>query len=151
MTEEGQGPFPIVRQVVLDAPDARALAEFYRQLIGYTYRAGDEPPPGGQADEKGRDWLVLCAPGGVATGGVARIAFQQVNQLLPSTWPRDEIPQQLHLDLTVSTREDLNLHHQRALHLGARLVLDSSDDEEEPLRVYADLAGHPFCIFVAPS
>jgi hypothetical protein len=29
------------------------------------------------------------------------------------------------------------------------LLHDISDDPEEPLRVYADLAGHPFCIFVA--
>lgn len=30
----------------------------------------------------------------------------------------------------------------------ARLLLDRADDVEEPLRVYADPAGHPFCIFV---
>jgi hypothetical protein len=35
--------------------------------------------------------------------------------------------------------------------LGARLLLDRSDDQDEPLRVYADPAGHPFCIFVAPD
>jgi hypothetical protein len=35
--------------------------------------------------------------------------------------------------------------------LGARLLHDRSDDPEEPLRVYADPAGHPFCIFVADS
>jgi hypothetical protein len=29
------------------------------------------------------------------------------------------------------------------------LRYDRSGDEEEPLRVYADPAGHPFCIFVA--
>jgi hypothetical protein len=34
--------------------------------------------------------------------------------------------------------------------LGARLRSDRSDDEEEPLRVYADPSGHLFCIFVAP-
>jgi hypothetical protein len=37
--------FPRVRQVVLDGEDARALAEFYRHLLGLEYRAGDEPPP----------------------------------------------------------------------------------------------------------
>lgn len=37
----------------------------------------------------------------------------------------------------------------RELALGARLLLDRSEDEEELLRVHADLAGHPFCIFVA--
>jgi hypothetical protein len=44
---------------------------------------------------------------------------------------------------------ELDHQHERALALGARLVLDRSDDDEEPLRVYADPAGHPFCIFVA--
>ena len=34
------------------------------------------------------------------------------------------------------------------LGLGGRLVLDRSDDEDEPLYVFADPAGHPFCVFV---
>lgn len=32
--------------------------------------------------------------------------------------------------------------------LGAQVLMDRSDDPEEPLRVYADPAGHSFCIFV---
>jgi hypothetical protein len=56
----------------------------------------------------------------------------------------------LHLDTTVPTMSDLQVQHQRALALGARLLFDRSDDELEPLFVYADPAGHPFCIFVAP-
>ena len=32
------GSFPALRAVVLDATDARPLAEFYRQLLGYVYR-----------------------------------------------------------------------------------------------------------------
>jgi hypothetical protein len=44
---------------------------------------------------------------------------------------------------------DLDAAHERTLRLGARLLLDRSDDPEEPLRVYADPAGHPFCIFVS--
>jgi hypothetical protein len=56
----------------------------------------------------------------------------------------------LHLDLSVPTAGDLDRHHERALTLGARLLRDRSQDPAEPLRVYADLAGHPFCIFVAP-
>ncbi len=46
------------------------------------------------------------------------------------------------------TVAQLDVQHQRALALGARLLLDESGDPEEPLRVYADPAGHPFCIFV---
>ena len=136
--------FPLFVQVVLDTTDARGLAEFYRKLLGFVYRAGDEPPAGGQMDERGQDWLVLHHP-----SGSPRIAFQQVPALPRSTWPRDEIPQQLHLDLTVPTVPDLDRQHERALELGATLLYDRSRHEQEPLRVYADPAGHPFCIFVA--
>ena len=135
--------FPLMRQVVLDATDIRALAEFYRQLLGLRYRPGDEPPAGGQPDRA--DWLVLRG-----TAGGTQLAFQQVARLTPATWPEGSIPQQLHLDLTVPSPAELDAQHQRALALGARELYDRSDDPEEPLRVYADLAGHPFCIFVAP-
>jgi catechol 2,3-dioxygenase-like lactoylglutathione lyase family enzyme len=140
-TEHG---FPAFRQVVLDTTDARGLAEFYRQLLGLEYRPGDEPPPAGQPDPLGRDWLVIRSP-----DGTARLAFQQVAELPPATWPAGPHPQQLHLDLTVPTAAQLDAQHERALALGARLLLDESQDPEEPLRVYADPAGHPFCIFVA--
>ena len=59
------------------------------------------------------------------------------------------MPQQLHLDTTVRTIEDFARAHSGPLALGARLLFDRTDDEDEPLRVYADLAGHLFCIFVA--
>jgi catechol 2,3-dioxygenase-like lactoylglutathione lyase family enzyme len=138
-----QERFPVLRQVVLDTTDARGLAEFYRQLLGLKYRPGDEPPPAGEPDPNGRDWLVLEDP-----GGGSRIAFQQVAELPEPTWPEGPRPQMLHLDLTVPTVADLDAQHARAMALGARLLQDRADDPEEPLRVYADLAGHPFCIFV---
>ena len=65
-----------------------------------------------------------------------------------STWPSQDVPQQLHLDIAVATREELDAEHEHVLALGGHLVLDRTDDEEEPLRVYADPAGHPFCLFV---
>jgi catechol 2,3-dioxygenase-like lactoylglutathione lyase family enzyme len=136
--------FPELRQVVFDCTDARALAEFYRQLLGLAYRPGDEPPPSGQPDPQARDWLVLRD-----SAGAARLAFQQVAELPEVTWPTGPVPQQLHLDLTVPTEADLDAQHARALALGARLLHDRSADPQEPLRVYADPAGHPFCIFVA--
>jgi hypothetical protein len=138
--------FPILRQVVLDATSARQLAEFYRELLGYSYRPGDEPPEPDQPDRKGREWLVL-----VDSGGARRVAFQQVDTLQRSTWPAEGVPQQLHLDLTVPSVAALDRQHRRALALGATLLRDRADDPVEPLRVYADPAGHPFCIFVAPA
>jgi hypothetical protein len=140
---ESAAPFPTLRQVVLDSTDARGLAEFYRQLLGFTYLPGDEPPPEGGTED---DFLVL-----LDRSGARRLAFQQVDALEESTWPAPGTPQQLHLDFSVATAEQLDRQHQRALALGARLLQDRSDEEEEPLRVYADPAGHPFCVFVPPE
>jgi catechol 2,3-dioxygenase-like lactoylglutathione lyase family enzyme len=137
--------FPKLLQVVLDATDARALAEFYRRLLGLRYRTGDEPPAPGQPDPQGQDWLVLRNAGGT------QVAFQQVPALPRATWPEGPVPQQLHLDLSVPTKAELDAQHERALALGARLLEDDADNPDEPLRVYADPAGHPFCIFVATS
>jgi hypothetical protein len=136
---------PLIRQVVLDAPDVRVLAEFYRQLFGLQYRPGDEPPAPGQPDPNGADWLVLRGP-----AGAPGLAFQQVPELPAPTWPDGPRPQMLHLDTTVPTLDDMLAQRQRALDLGARELLDRSDDDQEPLFVLADPAGHPFCIFVAP-
>ena len=143
LAEQG---FPQIRQVVLDCADARQLAEFYRQLLGLKYRPGDEPPAPGEPDPAGQDWLCLRD-----AAGNPCLAFQQVAMLPAATWPEGPIPQQLHLDLTVPTAAELDKQHERALALGAGLLYDRSDDPEEPLRVYADPAGHPFCIFVAAA
>ncbi|MBB5786362.1 VOC family protein [Jiangella mangrovi] len=131
--------YPSVLQTVLDTTDARAAAEFYRQLLGYVYRPGHET-----TDPAGDDWLVLLDE----PGGERRLAFQQVDQLTPSTWPDAAVPQQLHLDMTVPSLEELLAQHDRVLALGGRMIFDRLDDPDEPLRVYADLDGHPFCIFV---
>ncbi len=136
-------PAPRIRQVVLDTTDARRLAEFYRQFFDLTYRRGDEPPLPGEPDPNGSDWLVLRR-----SGEDFGLAFQQVESLPRSTWPEPVVPQQLHLDTTVPDAGALELQHERALALGATLLFDRSDDPQEPLRVYADPDGHPFCVFV---
>jgi catechol-2,3-dioxygenase len=136
---------PILRQTVLDTTDARRLAEFYRQLLGLAYRPGDEPPAAGEDDPHGRDWLVLRNPGG------GQLAFQQVDDFPRSTWPEPGVPQQLHLDLTVGTRDVLEMVHERALALGARVLREDADDPDEAIYVYADPDGHSFCVFVAQT
>jgi catechol 2,3-dioxygenase-like lactoylglutathione lyase family enzyme len=139
--------FPSFRSVVLDTSDARGLAEFYRHLLGFRYRDGDERPPFGQPDPIGSDFLMLVDP---FTG--MRLAFQQVEGLQRSTWPSSDVPQQLHLDLSVSDAVELATQRDRALSLGATLLDDRSDDPRELLYVFVDPAGHPFCIFVvSPS
>ncbi|WP_114561144.1 VOC family protein [Desertihabitans aurantiacus] len=133
------GDHPTLHTTVLDTEDVRGLAEFYRELLGLAYRAGDEVPDGPDT----ADFLVLAEP-----GGAARLAFQQVERLPRATWPEPGVPQQLHLDLEVDDVESLDRQHERATRLGATLLLDRSEDPQEPLRVYADPAGHPFCVFV---
>jgi catechol 2,3-dioxygenase-like lactoylglutathione lyase family enzyme len=142
-SDTAAGPTPTLRQVVFDCPDARSLAEFYRVLFGLSYRPGDEAPTTADPDPRGSDWLVLIGEGDW------RLAFQQVPDVPEPTWPTGPRPQMLHLDSTVSTAADLHRQRQRALALGARELLDRSDDADEPLFVFADPAGHPFCIFVA--
>jgi hypothetical protein len=56
---------------------------------------------------------------------------------------------QLHVDFTVTNAAELHRQRERAEALGAELLLDRAKDPEEPLFVFADLSGHPFCIFVA--
>ncbi len=129
---------PRLLQTVLDTDDVRGTAEFWRQLLDLRYRPGDEEP------SEGEDWLVLTE-----RDGDRRLAFQLVEELQRSTWPDPSVPMQLHLDLTVSSVAELDQQHDRVLALGGELRLDRSEDLEEPLRAYADPAGHVFCIFVA--
>lgn len=139
MTVAPDGPYPVVWHTVLDCPDARALAEFYRELFGLRYRDGDEPSAAPDPD-----WLVLRR-----LDGSRVLAFQQIPDHVPPTWPGGPRPQMLHLDTIVPTVAELFRHRDRALALGATELLDRSADEDEPLFVLADPAGHPFCTFVA--
>lgn len=134
--------YPQLLHTVLDTTRPRELAEFYRELLGLRYRPGDEPPPDGASDDA--DWLVL-----VDSEGVRKLAFQQVDHLPRTTWPTLDVPMQLHVDFTVSSSAELQRQRERAEGLGAELLLDRTDDPDEPLYVFADLSGHPFCIFVA--
>lgn len=134
--------YPELLHTVLDTTRPRELAEFYRQLLGLQYRPGDEPPPDGEPDDA--DWLVL-----VDSDGVRKLAFQLVDDLARTTWPDHDVPMQLHVDFTVSSRAELERQRERAQALGAEVILDRTDDPDEALYVFADLSGHPFCIFVA--
>ena len=134
--------YPQLLHTVLDTTRPRELAEFYRELLGLQYRPGDEPPAVAGSDDA--DWLVLTDSHGRRT-----LAFQEVDHLPRTTWPEHDVPMQLHLDFTVPSIAELERHRERAQGLGAELLLDRTDDPEEPLYVFADPSGHPFCIFVA--
>jgi hypothetical protein len=126
--------YPKLRSVVLDCLDVHVMAEFYRALTGWDYPAGYDP-----ADFD--DWLSIIGPEGI------RISFQKVDELPRTTWPTAEVPQQAHLDFMAASGAELDELHERVVGLGAQVRLDRREDTEEPLRVYADPAGHLFCLF----
>lgn len=75
--------------------------------------------------------------------GKWRIGVQLAPHHLAPEWP-DGNPQQVHLDLHV---EDPQSAHDLAMGLGARLLRPAPDlASDEGHQVYADPAGHPFCI-----
>ncbi|MGW5636481.1 VOC family protein [Streptomyces sp. NPDC003832] len=108
--------------VVLDCPDPRTLAGFYAGVLGGTVEGED-------------DWVDLKAPGGL------QLAFQAAPGFVPPQWPSPGHSQQFHLDLAV---DDLDAAEKGVLELGARPL--DTEDRSRSFRVYADPAGHPFCL-----
>ena len=112
------------KTVVIDCPDPRALAAFYSELLGLSVTADDDDD----------EWVV------VGDDRRPRIAFQRAPDLRPPRWPDPEYPQQFHIDVQV---DEIEAAEAKVLALGARRL---SEDGEEHFRVYADPAGHPFCL-----
>lgn len=133
--------YPVLSCTAIDARDARALAEFYRVLLDLRYRPGDEAPPAPQEDDT--DWIVL-----LDAGDDRVLAVQGKPDLRPSTWPSEEVPMQMHMDFRVPDPQELEVQRDRALDLGAHVLMDRSEDLDEPLYVMADPEGHPFCLLV---
>ena len=116
-----------LHHVVIDCPDPGALAEFYSELLGLpvTYRSDD--------------WVVISVND--TTSG---IAFQLAPDHVPPRWPDPAHPQQYHIDVMV---DEVDAADPAVLRLGARR-LSTADSSS---RVYADPAGHPFCLVPRPS
>jgi catechol 2,3-dioxygenase-like lactoylglutathione lyase family enzyme len=110
--------------VVIDCPDPAVLARFYSELLGLpvTYRS--------------EDWFVVAEDD--TTSG---LAFQLAPGHRAPRWPDPEWPQQFHLDVMVDDQAEAA---HRVLQLGAQR-LPSGD------YVFADPAGHPFCLIRRPS
>jgi predicted enzyme related to lactoylglutathione lyase len=123
-----QTPRLTLSGIVLDAPDARELAAFYRRLLGWAVEQ-DEP-----------DWMKLTSP-----DGGAGLSFQTETAYARPTWPAGPGDQQMsvHLDIGV---DDLDAAGAHAVAAGAVLAERQPQDD---VRVYLDPAGHPFCLFVA--
>ncbi len=114
---------------VLGTPDPPGLARFYQRLLDWPLR-DDEP-----------EWATL-RPADGSTG----LSFQLEADHVPPVWPPEPGTQQMqiHLDLEV---DDLAAASELAEGAGARLLGAHTEPHEE-VRVYADPAGHPFCLFV---
>jgi catechol-2,3-dioxygenase len=115
-----------LRSVVLECAEPAKLAEFYRELIGWSV-ATQEP-----------DWITLADD-----GGYLRLAFQEAPGHEPPAWPDESSSMQFHLDFMV---DDLAVAGERALALGATRFAHQPGGED--FEVYADPAGHPFCLCV---
>jgi catechol 2,3-dioxygenase-like lactoylglutathione lyase family enzyme len=113
--------------VVLDSPDPAALAAFYAELLGGTVEVDDDG-----------EWVDLRRE------GEQDLAFQRALDHKPPAWPDPERPQQFHLDVAVE-RAAMDDAEKRVLELGATL-LEGDHDGARNWRVYADPAGHPFCL-----
>lgn len=110
--------------VVFDAADLAAESTFWAGLLGGTVDADD-------------DWH------SVSVNGEWRLGVQLAPDHVPPEWPGGT-PQQIHLDLYV---DDIKAAHDHAMSLGARLLKAASEIESaHGYRVYADPAGHPFCL-----
>jgi predicted enzyme related to lactoylglutathione lyase len=110
--------------VVFDAADLGAESSFWAGVIGGTVDAED-------------DWHM------VLVDGAPRIGVQLAPDHVRPEWP-DGTPQQIHLDLWV---EDAAASHDLVTSLGATVLKEVEDgDAPDAYRVYADPAGHPFCL-----
>jgi catechol-2,3-dioxygenase len=108
--------------VTLDCTDAGELAAFYADITG------------GSITIPGDSWAMITCPGGVP------ICFQASSDYTPPTWPGAATPMQMHLDFDV---DDLDATEARVLAAGASKYAFQPNDH---CRVYADPAGHPFCL-----
>lgn len=111
--------------VVFDAADLAAESTFWAGLLGGSVVAED-------------DWH------NVVVDGEWRLGMQLAPNHVPPEWPDGSQQQQIHLDLHV---DDIRAAHEEAISLGARLLQPAADLEAvEGHQVYADPAGHPFCL-----
>ena len=114
-----------LHHLILDCPDPRSLAQFYAELLGLpiTYDSDD---------------FVVVSVNQQTSG----IAFQLAPNHQPPHWGDPGRPQQMHFDVMV---DDLAAANAAVVELGAVRIGSPEGD------VYADPAGHPFCLIPRPG
>jgi hypothetical protein len=113
--------------VTLDCPNAGELAAFYADITR------------GRVSVPGDEWAMMTCPDG------SDICFQAVSGYSAPSWPDGSPPAQMHLDFDV---DDLDATEARVLAAGATRYDFQPNDH---CRVYADPAGHPFCLSTAAT
>jgi catechol 2,3-dioxygenase-like lactoylglutathione lyase family enzyme len=114
-----------LHHVIIDCPNPAELAAFYSELIGLpvTWQEGD---------------FAVVAKDSTSSG----LGFQLAPGHQPPRWPDPRWPQQFHVDVMVDEIDAADL---RVLAIGARRLPGDGSS-----RVYADPAGHPFCLIPRP-
>ena len=112
--------------VVFDAADLGAESTFWAGVLG------------GRVDAEDSWHMVLV-------DGAPRVGVQLAPNHVAPDWPDGTPEQQIHLDLWV---DDFASAHEHVMSLGARVLQPASESAESPdnFQVYADPAGHPFCL-----
>ena len=111
-----------LHHVVLDCPDPRALAAFYSALLGQPITYDSD------------DWVVVAE-----RENKSGLVFQLAPDHQPPQWPDPARPQQFHVDVMV---DDPAAAAAEVVALGARRLSG---------HVFADPAGHPFCLVPRPA
>ena len=111
--------------IVFDAADIEAESAFWAGVFG------------GEVERPADDWHSIIVDGKYV------MAVQLAPDHVQPDWP-DGTPQQIHLDLHI---DSLASSHDKVMGLGAKLLEPAEDAAaEEGFQVYADPAGHPFCL-----
>lgn len=111
-----------LHHLILDAADPQGSAAFWSALLGHPVTYDDG------------DFVVVSSD--EATSG---IAFQRAPNHVAPTWPDPAVPQQMHVDVAV---DDPATAGPGVIALGARHLVED---------IYADPAGHPFCLIRRPG
>lgn len=117
-------------QLVFECGDPKREAAFWQKILDLPPATGDD------------DWLTLVwAP-------VGRFSFHRVPDYVPPQWPGSSGEQQVHLDLLTADLSEACATVEAA---GGEALTDVLDRGPKAWRIYADPAGHPFCLVTAPE
>jgi hypothetical protein len=114
----------VIGRVVFDCFSPRSLAPFYEELLGMNARLEDTPE------------RVVISHG---DGRLPMLAFRHVPGHSAPRYPDPEYPQQMHMDIKF---ED----YYGSQHVAERLGAIRLPNPGGHATVYADPAGHPFCL-----